>query len=107
MAIEEVSVQQLANVLGSGVKLIDVREVDEYESGHVAGAINIPLSQFSDRLGEIPETTVFFICRSGGRSMQACQLCLDGGKTNVVNVVEGTLGWLAGGNDVVFGGQPG
>ncbi|MFM8688178.1 MAG: rhodanese-like domain-containing protein [Acidimicrobiaceae bacterium] len=30
-----------------GIYLVDVREIDEYESGHVKGAINIPLSEFS------------------------------------------------------------
>ncbi len=107
MPIEEVSIATLTQVRNSANVLIDVREPEEYESGHVSGAINIPLSEFASRIFEIPNSSVFFICRSGGRSMQACELCVDFGLTEVKNVAGGTLAWVSAGNDVVVGGSPG
>ena len=106
MAIDEISIASFALRFDNKLDLIDVREVDEYESGHVSGAVNIPLSEFVGRLNEIPKTTVFFICRSGSRSMQACEICVDAGLTSVINVAGGTMGWIAAGREVVLGGQP-
>jgi phage shock protein E len=62
--------EDLAQVLKSpSAKLIDVRSVDEFKSGHIKGAINIPLN----RLAEIQkkykkEESLVFYCASGMRS---------------------------------------
>lgn len=61
MAIDEISIASFAHRFDHSLDLIDVREVDEYESGHVAGAVNIPLSEFVGRLNEIPKTEVFYL----------------------------------------------
>ena len=51
------------------VILLDVREDDEYKSGHIPGAEWIPLGQLSSRLGELPkDKTIVAVCRSGNRS---------------------------------------
>jgi len=58
-----------------GHKLVDVREVQEFKQGHIAGAVNIPLSQIEQRLNEIPkDKPVYLYCRSGMRSKQAAKL---------------------------------
>ena len=107
MPIDEVSIAAFTQIRNGAIDLIDVREADEYESGHVSGAINIPLSEFASRFDEVPNKLVYFICRSGGRSMQACELCIDFGLTDVKNVAGGTMGWISAGNEVVIGGLPG
>ena len=49
--------------------LLDVREDDEWDAGHIEGAQHIPLSELSERLGELPkERTIVAVCRSGSRS---------------------------------------
>ena len=106
MSISEISIAEFMPIHKKGIYLVDVREIDEYESGHVAGAINIPLSEFSSRVSELPGGTIYMICRSGGRSMQACEFCVDNGMSDVVNIAGGTLGWVSAGNEVVFGGIP-
>lgn len=53
--MNEIAVAQL-NTLTSPT-VIDVREPDEYESGHVDGAILIPLGSLQDRLAEVPDVT--------------------------------------------------
>ncbi|MEL7435713.1 MAG: rhodanese-like domain-containing protein, partial [Chloroflexota bacterium] len=55
--------------------LIDVRTAQEFNSGHIAGAINIPVDQIANRLSEIPaDIPVVVYCRSGNRSAQAANI---------------------------------
>lgn len=90
--------------------LIDVREVDEYVSGHVPGAINIPLSELVGRESECGlGDTVYVICQAGGRSARACehlsqQLNLQ--NVSFVNVLGGTGAWIAEDKKVVVGVDP-
>jgi len=56
-------------------QLIDVREPNEYESGHILGARNIPLSQLKMRLKEIrPDKPVYLYCQGRSRSARAAQI---------------------------------
>ena len=90
--------------------LIDVREADEYVSGHVPGAINIPLSELVGRESECGlGDTVYVICQAGGRSARACehlsqQLNLQ--SVSFVNVLGGTGAWIAEEKKVVVGVDP-
>ncbi|MEK4147356.1 rhodanese-like domain-containing protein [Robertmurraya sp. FSL W8-0741] len=55
-------------------QLIDVREPNEFEAGHILGARNIPLSQMKMRMKEIrPDKPVYLYCQSGMRSSRAAQ----------------------------------
>lgn len=108
MAIQEIGIDELARRLESGARLIDVREDDEYLEGHVPGAESWPLSSFdvawrTARLESSP--SVLVICRSGGRSMRACEFLADQGVV-AVNVVGGTLAWSSSGRAVVAGSSP-
>ena len=53
----------------AGALLLDVREQDEWDAGHVAGALHIPMSELQERFVELPEAdATLVICRSGSRS---------------------------------------
>lgn len=96
----EITVTDLA-ALGSGVTLIDVREVDEFTDAHVDGAVNLPLSELTARVDEVPsEGTVYVMCLSGGRSARATAYLEDLGR-DVVNVTGGITAWHAAGLPVV------
>ena len=105
MTISEISISELAGL--DDATVIDVREVDEYISGHVPGAINIALSELVGRedecgLGPI----VYVICQAGGRSLRACGHLstipsLDG--TTFINVAGGTGMWIVEGHEVTTG----
>jgi adenylyltransferase/sulfurtransferase len=76
------------------VRLIDVREVHEFSTGHLEGAVNIPLGELPRRLAEIaPHSAAVFICRSGGRSLAACELALRAGVAAPANLEGGLLAW--------------
>lgn len=106
MAIQEISVHELNEIVGRGGAVIDVRETDEYVGGHVPGAVNVPLSVLTERTDAFADNeTTYVICLAGGRSMRACEYLADLGKS-VVNVAGGTGAWLASGFDVVSGENP-
>lgn len=77
--------------------LIDVRTPQEYNSGHIAGAINIPLQELSARQSEIPQDTPLVLyCRSGNRSSQAANLLEDAGYNQIYDL-GGTIQWTGAG----------
>jgi sulfur-carrier protein adenylyltransferase/sulfurtransferase len=81
---------------GAAPPLIDVREVWEFDAGHLRGAINIPLGQLPARLPEIAhDSAPVFICRSGARSLAACNLALAAGVTEPANLEGGLRAWAA------------
>ncbi|MET8557475.1 rhodanese-like domain-containing protein [Streptomyces sp. NPDC004959] len=87
--------------------LLDVREDDEWQAGHIEGALHIPMSDFVARYGEVTEAapqdgTVHVICRSGGRSAQVTMYLAQQG-IDAVNVEGGMQAWEAAGKPVVDG----
>lgn len=66
--------------------IVDVRRQDEYDTGHIPGAILIPNESISDKqLEELPDLNqiILVYCRSGRRSKEAAQKFADMGYTNV------------------------
>ncbi len=79
--------------------VIDVREADEYAAGHIAGARHIPLGEIAQRLDEVVVPSgkkLVMQCRSGGRSLKACDIsdALDPDR-DVYNLTGGILEWEA------------
>ena len=69
--------------------LVDVREVDEFESLRLEGARNLPLSQLADTYEQLDKDQLYYvICKSGMRSERACQFLAEQGY-EVINVQGG------------------
>lgn len=76
------------------VKIIDVREKEEYDYGHVPTAVNLPLSELAESYPTLEKDQEYFlICQTGGRSATACQFLGNQGY-KVVNVMGGTSAWM-------------
>ena len=106
MSVREITIEELKIALTTGAQVIDVRETDEYVSGHVSGATHIPLGTVPNNIEPFrSDEDIYVICQAGGRSMRACEFLHDQGITNVVNVIGGTAGWIALGNPVTTGQQ--
>jgi rhodanese-related sulfurtransferase len=78
-----------------GYIILDVRRPDEFASGHIPGAINVPNESIGD--GDIPELPdknqlILVYCRSGNRSKQASSKLVKLGYTNIVEF-GGILDW--------------
>ncbi|MFC5452790.1 rhodanese-like domain-containing protein [Paenibacillus aestuarii] len=82
------------------VVILDVREPEEWESGHIPGAKHIPLGQIARALNEMdPRQETIVVCRSGNRSGQACAFLSSMGY-NVINMPGGMSKWSG---DIVYG----
>lgn len=89
----EVKVSEVRELVEKGAFIIDAREVKEFERGHLKNAVNIPLSEFRDRLDEIPkDKPVYIHCRSGQRSYNMVMALQNLGYNNVYNIAGSFLG---------------
>ncbi len=95
-------------MIEQGVRIIDVRQPEEWSSGHIAQATLLPLNgiySFGKALKELnlsPDEEVLFICRSGQRSATASEIALVTGLEKVYNVANGMLGWANRGYPVEY-----
>ena len=74
------------SILDDGHIIVDVRRQDEYDSGHIPGAILIPNESIStEQPAELPDLdqTILIYCRSGRRSKEAAQKLFDMGYTHI------------------------
>jgi molybdenum cofactor guanylyltransferase len=105
--VPEIDVAELAARQEQGAFVLDVRQPEEYESGHVPGAVLIPLGDLPARQDEVPaDREILVICRTGGRSAIAVQ-ALNGAGYRATNVAGGTLAWIEAGRPVVEGSSAG
>jgi phage shock protein E len=80
------------------VMILDVREQDEWDAGHIPGAVFMPMGEVPNRLSEIPtDKTVIVQCRSGNRSSQVTDFLVKQGFTNVHNMSGGINAWQSAG----------
>lgn len=93
-SIRRVQPRDFADWQNGSKMLIDVRRPEEFAIAHLPGAINIPIDQLAARFGEIAAAKqVIFICRSGARSLAACQLAIQRGMLNPAHLEGGLLAW--------------
>ncbi|WP_242035278.1 rhodanese-like domain-containing protein [Mesobacillus harenae] len=75
-------------------QLIDVREPNEYNAGHILGARNIPLSQIKSRMKEIRnDQPVYLYCQGGTRTGRAAQMLHRKGYKNLNQLKGGFKKW--------------
>jgi phage shock protein E len=86
---KNLSSRELSDMLAAtpdGLTLVDVRTPDEYASGHIPGAVNIPVDQIADNPPAADKQALIVVyCRSGSRSRAARNALLEKGYTDVVN----------------------
>ncbi len=71
------------------VNVLDVREIDEYNEGHIPGAIHTPMSEFMNHLDKIKKNESYYVvCYSGSRS-QVVAGYLGNNGYQVINVLGG------------------
>ena len=94
---DEVSVQDMKRALEApqlGIKVIAVREADEYQLAHVSGVPLLPLSVLPQRFSELdPNQQIYIHCKSGGRSMKALHLLRGHGFKYLKSVKGGINAW--------------
>lgn len=97
--LPQLSVDELHERLREGpLQVIDVRTPSEYASGHVPGALSVPLAGLSHVVERIPPArAAAIICAAGYRSSAASSLLARSGFRELYNVIGGTSAWIAAG----------
>jgi molybdopterin/thiamine biosynthesis adenylyltransferase/rhodanese-related sulfurtransferase len=94
---DEVSVQEMKRAMEDpkmGVKIIDVREPDEYQIAHINGIPLFPLSTLQQRFTELDPNQQYYIhCKSGVRSLRALQFLREQGFKYLKSVKGGISAW--------------
>ena len=73
--------------------LVDVRTPQEFSTGHIEGAVNIPVQSLAQRMNEIPQDQpVVLYCRSGNRSSKAAKILASAGYDQVYDL-GGIINW--------------
>jgi rhodanese-related sulfurtransferase len=81
--------------------LLDVREPEEWQAGHVEGAVHVPMNEIPARTGELStDTDIVVVCKVGGRSAQvAAWLNYQGFRA--YNLEGGMMTWAAAGRPMI------
>ena len=94
---EQITAEAAKKIMDSGVKytLLDVREQDEYDEGHIPGAILIPYTEIDAKAEEVlkdKDALILVYCRSGRRSKIAAESLANLGYSNIVEF-GGIIDW--------------
>lgn len=91
--INTVAAKQL--IEEGNVAVIDVRNPDEYEEGHIPGAKLIPVNDLFSRVDELEtDKQLVFVCGVGVRSALACEVAAACGYSDLYNLEGGTEAWI-------------
>lgn len=98
MSAPELTAAELAAGTGEvQAVVLDVREDWEWEAGHIAESVHIPLGELGARIDELPaDRPIVVVCRSGARSQMAADAMSDAG-WDTANLAGGLLAWHAAG----------
>ncbi|HEY0756286.1 MAG TPA: rhodanese-like domain-containing protein [Ktedonobacteraceae bacterium] len=96
---QTIGTDEARKLIEQGTRVIDVRQPEEWQSGHIAEATLVPLNgiytfgQALKDLGLPEDEEVIFVCRSGQRSATASEIALVAGLKKVFNLANGMNGW--------------
>ncbi len=97
MNTDEVTVKELKQALdnpASGIRVIDVRELAEYQVARIPGAQLLPLSELTQRWGELDPSKEYYLhCKAGVRSMKALLFLRQQGFKHLKSVKGGISAW--------------
>lgn len=94
--VAQVGPSEAVRMMDDDVLVLDVRETQEYDSGHLRDARHIPLSALGKRVTELEKyrnKKILAYCRSGSRSNSACRQLKKAGFENVFNMAGGITAW--------------
>jgi rhodanese-related sulfurtransferase len=96
LSVQDASAMMLNNISYPNLVILDVREVAEYNAGHIKNAINIPLHELTAKISSLEtykQIEIIVYCRMGYNSRLASQQLVDAGFSKVYNMVGGINAW--------------
>ena len=109
--IQETPVDEAEQAIRAADVLIDVREADEYQAGHIRGAIHASRGVLEFKLSSTPALTprdlkVVVYCKTSGRAALAARAMHDMGYLQVQSIAGGFDAWVAAGKPVAAPASP-
>jgi molybdopterin/thiamine biosynthesis adenylyltransferase/rhodanese-related sulfurtransferase len=104
-SISEIDAIEGSTLVGNGALFVDVRERDEWEEGHLPGAVHVPRGSLESRIEQLApdrDARLVLYCASGARSAFAAKTLEELGYTNVVNLAGGYTDWKRNGFETVL-----
>ena len=100
--IREISLEDALTHLGTPSLVVDVREPEEFQQGHLPSAINIPRGMLEFRMSQEPtlmarDREIVIYCKTSGRSALAAESLAKLGFTGVQSIAGGFDAWCAAG----------
>ena len=102
-----IDAEEAKRMIGEGAHVVDVRQLNEWERGHIAEAELVPINNSIAEFGKdlkalkLPsDEDVIFVCASGKRSSVASEIALVAGLTKVYNLENGMNGWVGRGYSI-------
>jgi rhodanese-related sulfurtransferase len=95
-----IGTDEAKQMIEAGARVIDVRQPEEWNRGHIPEAELVPLNgiySFGKALKDLnisPDEKVIFVCAMGQRSASAVEIALVTGLNNVYNLANGMNGWV-------------
>lgn len=95
--VQQLDTNQAVRLMNdTDVVVLDVRENNEYSTGHIQDAVHIPMASLGKRMNELEkykDKNILAYCRSGNRSNQACRTLNKLGFAQVSNLAGGVMSW--------------
>lgn len=109
--VHEVPVSDAGEAVRDADVLIDVREADEYQAGHIAGAVHMSRGMLEFKISGLPamerrDLKIVLYCKSSGRAALAACALQEMGYLHVQSLAGGIDAWVAHGNPVVTPSSP-
>lgn len=103
--IHSLNAEDAKHLIENGtVDVVDVREISEWNTGHIPGARLVPLEKLrADPLTALPRDNVVFVCAKGVRSLAAAKLAERLGLSQLYNLEGGTSSWARAGLPLAVG----
>ena len=90
-----ISVADAYQLYQDDVYVLDVRTIQEWQTGHIPGATLIPLDELAVRAGELPVgEQILIYCRTGNRSLEALNMLASAGFMNLSSMDGGIKEWI-------------
>ena len=109
LAVPQISVIDAVSAIAKGALVIDVRERDTYERGHIVGALSVPLEELRRRAAEfaaITDKDLIIYCGDGSTlGPEGTKVLNDAGRPDAKNLTQGYSGWKAAGHPVASGAK--
>jgi rhodanese-related sulfurtransferase len=107
--VPEISISDALAAITRGAVVIDVRERDAYEKGHIAGAVSVPLEELKRRAAEYAaakEKEYVIYCGDGSTiGPEGTRVLNEAGHPSAKNLAAGLSGWKAAGHPVASGAK--